>query len=215
LNQKTIGDAYPLPNISEILDQLGSAKYFSVFDLAQGFHQIPMCPKDSPKTAFSTPYGHFEYKRMPFGLKNAPTTFQRLMDSVLTGLQDNELFVYLDDILVYARSLDEHKIKISRLMTKLRNANLRLQPNKCEFLRHEVSYLGHKISENGVKPDPEKIKAVQNFPIPRNQKNVKQFLGLVGYYRRFISNFSKLAKPLTDLLKKDKEFKWTETQNQN
>ncbi|CAL1680994.1 unnamed protein product [Lasius platythorax] len=152
LNEKTIGDAYPLPNINEILDQLGSAKYFSIFDLAQGFHQIPMDEKDTPKIAFTTPYGHYEYLRMPFGLKNTPATFQRVMDNVLTGLQGIELFVYLDDIVVYARSLEEHKIKISRLMDRLRNANLLLQPEKCQFLRHEVAYLGHIIGSDGVRP---------------------------------------------------------------
>jgi len=208
LNEKTIGDAYPLPNITDILDQLGSAKYFSVLDLASGFHQIPMDPKDAPKTAFSTPYGHYQFKRMPFGLKNAPATFQRLMDNVLSGLQGNELFVYMDDIVIYARSLKEHEIKFNRLMARLREANLKLQPDKCEFLRKEVAYLGHIITEEGVKPDPSKIKAITNFPIPRNPKNIKQFLGLVGYYRRFIPQFSKIAKPLTDLLKKDKLFKW-------
>lgn len=211
LNEKTIGDAYPLPNIVEILDQLGSAKYFSIFDLAQGFHQISMAPEDQEKTAFSTPR-HYEYQRMPFGLKNAPATFQRLMDNVLTGLQGNELFVYLDDIVVYARSLEEHDVKIKELMQRLKEANLQLQPDKCQFLRHEVVYLGHIIGNDGVKSDPNKIKAVEHFPIPRNYKNIKQFLGLVGYYRRFIKDFSKIAKPLTDLLKKDKSFIWTSSQ---
>lgn len=213
LNEKTVGDAYPLPNITEILDQLGSAKYFSTFDLAQGFHQIPMAREDASKTAFSTPYGHYEYTRMPFGLKNAPATFQRLMDSVLMGLQGTELFVYLDDIVVYARSLDEHEAKLARLMNRLRAVNLKLQPDKCEFLRKEVAYLGHVIGEDGVKPDPGKVKAIKEFPAPKNHKNIKQFLGLAGYYRRFIPNFSKLAKPLSDLLKKDKPFVWTTMQD--
>lgn len=214
LNEKTIGDAYPLPNIVEILDQLGSAKYFSVFDLASGFHQIPMHESDAPKTAFSTPHGHYEFNRMPFGLKNAPATFQRLMDQVLTGLQGNELFVYLDDIVIYARSLREHEIKFNKLADRLRKANLKLQPDKCEFLRREVTYLGHIISEDGVKPDPKKIRSVQDFPRPRNTKNIKQFLGLAGYYRRFIPNFSKTARPLTELLKKDTPFTWADTQEQ-
>jgi len=137
LNEKTIGNAYPLPNITDILDQLGNAKYFSVLDLASGFHQIPIDPKDAAKTAFSTSYEHHQFKRMPFGLENAPATFQRLMDNVLTGLQGNELFVYMDDIVIYARSLKEHEIKFNRLMARLRDANLKLQPDKCEFLRKE------------------------------------------------------------------------------
>jgi transposase InsO family protein len=212
LNEKTLGDAYPLPNITDILDQLGSAKYFSVFDLASGFHQIPMAVNDAAKTAFSTPYGHYEFKRMPFGLRNAPATFQRLMDRVLSGLQGIELFVYLDDIVIYSSSLTEHARKFNKLAERLRAANLRLQPDKCEFLRKEVTYLGHVIGEAGVKPDPNKIKAVKSFPRPKNAKNVKQFLGLAGYYRRFINNFSKAAKPLTSLLKKDEPFLWQEAQ---
>jgi len=214
LNEKTIGDAYPLPNISDILDQLGAAKYFSVLDLASGFHQIPMNPAHAHKTAFSTPHGHYEFTRMPFGLKNAPATFQRLMDQVLSGLQGAELFVYMDDIVIYASSLREHDVKIQKLMNRLRNANLLLQPDKCEFLRREVAYLGHVIGNNGVRPNPEKTAAVKNFPIPRNAKNIKQFLGLAGYYRRFIPNFSGVSKPLTSLLKKNIPFTWKTEQQE-
>ncbi|KMQ82914.1 enzymatic polyprotein endonuclease reverse [Lasius niger] len=214
LNEKTVGDAYPLPNITDILDQLGSAKYFSVLDLASGFHQISMTSKDAPKTAFSTPYGHYQFKRMQFGLKNAPATFQRLMDNVLSGLQGNELFVYMDDIVIYARSLKEHEVKFNKLMQRLRTANLKLQPDKCEFLRHEVAYLGHIIGADGVKPDPNKIKSIAEFPTPKTEKNIKQFLGLAGYYRRFIPQFSKTAKPLTDLLKKNNTFNWQQRQSE-
>lgn len=210
LNEKTTGDAYPLPNISDILDQLGGAKYFSVLDLASGFHQIPMDPKDAHKSAFSTPYGHYQFSRMPFGLRNAPATFQRLMDNVLSGLQGIELLVYMDDIVIYASSLREHDIKIDKLMKRLREANLTLQPDKCEFLRHEVAYLGHIITDDGVRPDPQKIVAVKTFPIPRSLKSVRQFLSLAGYYRRFIAGFSEIAKPLSDLLKKNGNFCWNE-----
>ena len=212
LNKKTVPDAYPIPNINEILDQLGGAKYFSVFDLASGFHQIPMKPEDAHKTAFSTPYGHYEFKRMPFGLCNAPATFQRLMDHTLTGLQGTEMFVYLDDIVLYASSLTEHLIKFKKLANRLREANLKLQPTKCKFLRKEVAYLGHVITEEGVKPDQNKIQAVQNYPAPRTPKGIKEFLGLTGYYRRFIPEFSKTARPLTSLLKKDVSFDWGPSQ---
>lgn len=215
LNEKTIGDAYPLPNILEILDQLGAAKYFSIFDLSSGFHQIPMEPEDAYKTAFSTPYGHYQFSRMPFGLKNAPATFQRLMDHVLAGLQGAEMFVYLDDIVIYARSLQEHETKYRKLVKRLRTANLKLQPDKCEFLRKEIIYLGHSIGEDGVKPDPQKLQAVREFPPPRTARQIKQFLGLVGYYRRFVPSFSKLAKPLTDLLKKEASFLWDKKQQQS
>jgi hypothetical protein len=157
LNDKTIGDAYPLPNITEILEQLGSAKYFSVFDLALGFHQIPMHESDAQKTAFSTPHGHYHFNRMPFGLKNASAIFQRLMDQILSGLQGTDMFVYLDDIL-YASSLTEHQSKFNKLTERLRKAYPKLQPDKCEFLRKEVNYLGRIISEHGVKLHAKKYK---------------------------------------------------------
>jgi len=147
-----------------------------------------MHESDAQKTAFNTPHRHYHLNRMPFGLKNTPTTFQRFMDQVLSGLQGTDMFVYLDDIVQYASSMTEHQLKFNKLAERLRKANLKLQPDKCEFLRKEVIYLGHVISENGVKPDPKKIQAVKEFPWPRNSKNIKQFLGLVGYYRRFIPN---------------------------
>lgn len=212
LNEKTIGDSYPLPNIVDIFDQLGQAKYFSTFDLASGFHQILLDKQDTHKTAFSTPHGHYEFVRMPFGLCNAPATFQRLMDTVLTGLQGVELFVYLDDIVIYAKDLQEHREKYNKLIHRLREANLKLQPEKCTFLSREVAYLGHILNEEGIKPDEKKLVAVKAFPTPKDQKNIRQFLGLAGYYRRFIPNFSAIAQPLTHLLKKDKEFLWQEGQ---
>lgn len=212
LNDITIGDSYPLPNITDILDKLGHSIYFTTLDLASGFHQIELDPKDIPKTAFSTPYGHYEFLRMPFGLKNAPATFQRAMDSVLYGLQGERCFVYLDDIVIFASSLHEHEQKLTEVFERLRQHGLKIQPDKCEFLRKEVAYLGHIISNEGVKPNPEKVQAVQNFPIPKSCKDIKSFLGLAGYYRRFIINFSKLMKPLTSLLKKDVPFLWGESQ---
>ena len=208
LNDKTIGDAHPLLNITEILDMLGGAKYFSIFDLASGFHQIKMSTKDRHKTAFSTATGHYHYVRMLFGLKNAPATFQRLMNLVLLGLQDSELLVYLDDVIIFASSLNEHEIKVKRLFDRLLGAKLSLQPDKCEFLATEVQYLGHIIDENGVRPDTKKTIAVKNFPTPKNQTNIRQFLGLAGYYRRFIEGFSATARPLSELLKKNTPYVW-------
>ena len=182
INKKIVGDAYPLPNITEILDQLGVAKYFRVLDLASGFHQIEVELADRHKTAFSTPFGHYQFSRMPFGLNDAPATFQRLMDRVLTGLQGIEMFVYMDDIVIYAKSLKEHDEKSENLLGRSETAGIVLQPDKCRFLCKEIGYLGHVIFEVGVKPDLQKIEAVSKFPCPKGCKNVKQFLGLAEYF---------------------------------
>jgi len=195
LNEKTHSDAYPLPNIEEILDQLGNARYFSAFDLASGFYQIPMNSKDRHKTAFSTPNGHYEFLRMPQGLKNSPSSFQRLMDSILKDLIGKGLcFVYLDDIIIFGKTLLEHNQKMRIFLERIENAQLKLQPDKCEYLKPELQYLGHVITKDGVKPNPEKCKSVREFPTPKNQKNVKQFLGLSGYYRKFIPDYTVVGR---------------------
>ncbi|CAK1583272.1 unnamed protein product [Parnassius mnemosyne] len=194
LNDITVSESYPLPLITDLLDQLGHSKYFTTLDLASGFHQIKMDPKDAPKTGFtistnSSMSGHYEFTRMPFGLKNAPSTFQRLMNTVLSGLQGLHCYVYLDDCIIYSHNLNEHMEKLKLVFNKLREYNLKLQPDKCEFLRREVTYLGHIITDKGVSPNPEKVKAVSQFPIPKSPKETKFFQGLIGYYRRFIDNF--------------------------
>jgi hypothetical protein len=210
LNDVTIGDSFPIPVISEVLDALGNSKYFSTIDCASGFLQVPVKPEDQAKTAFSTPQGHYEYKRMPFGLKGAPSTFQRLMNSVLSGIQGIKCLVYLDDILIFGETLQIHNDKLRAVLDRMRQHNLKLQPDKCEFLRKVVSYLGHIITSDGVKPDERKIEAVKNFPVPTTTQQLKGFLGLAGYYKRFIPNFSKIAKPLTELLKKNTPYIWNE-----
>ena len=206
LNQETVNDKYPLPNISDILDQLGSCEYFTTLDLASGFHQIEINPKDIPKTAFSVENGHYEFKRMPFGLKNAPSTFQRVMDSILLGINNERCLVYMDDIIIYSATLHQHIARLKEVFSRLRKANLKIQPDKCEFLRKEVAYLGHIITKDGVKPNPSKVDVIINYPIPKNPKDIKSFLGIVGFYRRFIPNFAKVSKPLTRLLQKDVPF---------
>ena len=210
LNAKTVGNPYPLPDITEILDQLGQAKYFSCLDLAMGYHQIDMDTRDIYKTAFSTKEGHWAY-RMPFGLKTVPATFQRVMNIALSGLTGTRCFVFLDDIVIYANSLANHNRKLRDVFRRLRK-NLKLQPEKREFLRTEITFLGHKISERGVEPDTRKVEAIENFPKPNTVRQLKSFMGLKGYYRRFVPQFSKIAAPLHKLLKKDAKFAWGEDQ---
>lgn len=210
INDLTAGDAYPLPNIDGILQQLGNTSYFSVIDMAEGFNQVAMTPGDEQKTAFSSPYGHYHYRVMPFGLKGAPARFQRLMDTVLIGLQGIKCFIYLDDLVVYGQTLKEHNEKLVEIFQRFRKYNLKVQTQKCHFLEDEIVYLGHTITKNGVLPNPEKIKVVENYPVPQTTKEVKQFVALCSYYRKFVKDFSKIAHPLTKLLKQDQKFEWTE-----
>ncbi|KAL0820853.1 hypothetical protein ABMA28_005522 [Loxostege sticticalis] len=207
LNEKTIDDKYPIPNINDLFDKLGNSCYFSTIDLASGYHQIEVKKEDRPKTAFTTQFGHYEFKRMPFGLKTAPATFQRAMDNVLRGLQGEHCLVYLDDIIVFSLSLEEHINKLKIVFETLRKSNFKVQLDKSEFFKKEVLYLGHTITKDGLKPNEDKVLAVLNYPIPKTIKEIKAFLGLIGYYRRFIKDFSKITKPLTNCLKKNKSIK--------
>lgn len=201
LNQKTISDRYPMPEISNILDQLGGNKYFSTLDLASGFHQIQMNPKDVEKTAFSVNYGKYEFVRMPFGLKNAPAIFQRAMNDVLREHIGKRCYVYIDDVVVFGRTLEEHNENLRIVLQTLQKANLKVQLDKSEFIHTSIEFLGYIISDNGIKPNEKKIEAIRNFPVPKDLKQLRGFLGLVGYYRRFVRDFAKLAKPLTNLLR--------------
>lgn len=203
LNEKTVDDKYPMPQIEDILDHLGKSVYFTTLDLKSGFHQIEMDPKHREKTAFSTDKGHFEFSRMPFGLKNAPATFQRAMNNILGDYIGTICYVYLDDIVIVGRNLKEHLENLGLVLKRLSEFNLKIQLDKCEFLRKEAEFLGHIISADGVKPNPEKVEKILNWPIPKTEKEIKQFLGLAGYYRRFIKDFSKITRNMTKYLKKD------------
>ena len=203
LNDITIGNNYPNPVISKILDALGMSKYFSTFVCASGFPRVAVKQEDQPKTDFSTREGHFQYTRKPFGLKGAPATFQRLMTTILSGIQGIKCLVYLDDVVVFGEDLRIHNARIREVSSGIRKYNMKLQPDKFEFLRMEVSYLGHVIGQTGVRPDERRIEDVKDYPQPKTTRELKGFLGLAGYYRRFIPNFSRIAKPLTEILKKD------------
>ena len=163
LNKVTIDDKHPLPCINKILDKLGKAQYFISLDLANGFYQIQMNEDDIPKTAFSTDTGHYEFLRMPFGLKNAPATFQRVMNNILRGLQNEICFVYLDDVIIFSTSLQEHLDKLRKVFNRLQSSKFKIQLDKSEFLRKEVQYLGHIVSKDGVKPNPEKLFNSKNY----------------------------------------------------
>lgn len=203
LNNITVDDKFPMPNIDSLFDKLGRAQYFSTIDLAKGFHQIKMEDRDIQKTAFSTPLGHFEYIRMPFGLKNAPSTFQRLMNYVLRDYINKICVIYMDDILVFSSSLDEHLNSLAKIFAALNEHNLKVQMNKCSFLARQTQFLGHIVTPSGLKPCQSKIEAINGVPVPRTVKQIKSFLGLTGYYRKFIRNYSSIAGPMIKYLKKD------------
>lgn len=171
--------------------------------MAKGFHQVLVKEEDRFKTAFSTPHGHYEYLRMPFGLKNAPSTFQRLINSVLRKYINKICVVYMDDILVFSTGIEEHYNNLRTIFKALRKANLKLQIDKCNFLKKETEYLGHVLTKEGVKPNPEKIKNILSLKLPKTQKQIKSFLGVSGYYRKFIKDYAKISQPLTKYLKKD------------
>ncbi|KAI7934843.1 hypothetical protein MJO29_016106 [Puccinia striiformis f. sp. tritici] len=199
LNSVTKRDRHPLPLIQECFDSLKNAKYFTKIDLQQGFHQMKISPEDVPKTAFGTKYGHFEWSVMPFGLVNAPSTFQRMMTHVLREYIDDFVQVYLDDILIYSASEEEHLQHVKLVLEVLRKEELRCSGHKCSFGLEEIQYVGHLVSHNSIRPMPEKLDAIKDWPRPSNVHDVRLFLGLCGYYRRYVRNFAKIASPLHDL----------------
>ncbi|CAF3396631.1 unnamed protein product, partial [Rotaria sp. Silwood2] len=201
LNAMTIRDAYPIPRIDDTLDSLQEAKFISTLDLRTGYWQVQMDDKSREKTAFITHKGLFEFKVMPYGLTNAPATFQRLMDTVLAGLKWQCCLVYIDDIIIYSPTFEQHIEDLKRVFEALRSANLTLKTPKCHFCRRETKYLGHIITSDGVKPDPDLVKSVVDFPRPQTIREVQSFLGLTGYYRRFIQNYARIAEPLIKQLR--------------
>ncbi|KAJ9523734.1 hypothetical protein QJQ45_020170 [Haematococcus lacustris] len=203
LNRITIKNKYPLPRVDNLLDRLHGATIFSKIDLRQGYHQIRIAPEDIPKTAFRTRYGHFEFTVMPFGLCNAPATFQRLMNDIFRQELDDCVIVYLDDILIFSRTQEEHAQHLRRVLSLLQQHKLYAKLSKCEFGLSQTEFLGHIITSTGIACDPKKVAAVESWPTPQTVHDVRSFLGLANFYRRFVKNFSDIAAPITALTQAD------------
>ncbi|XP_040262454.1 uncharacterized protein LOC120978250, partial [Bufo bufo] len=201
LNDKTVTDAYPMPRMDELLDRISAGKYLTTIDLCKGYWQIPLAEDAIPKSAFITPFGLYQFRVMPFGMKNAPATFQRMVDQLLRGLQSFAC-AYLDDIAIHSDTWEAHLEHVGVVLDRIRGAGLTLKPDKCHLGMAEVQYLGHRVGCGKQRPEPAKIEAVANWPTPHTKTQVMAFLGTAGYYRRFVPDYSALAKPLTDLTKK-------------
>ena len=209
LNEVMVKDSYPLPRVDDT-DALVGAQWFSTLDMKSGYHQVEMAEEDKAKTAFSFGQGLWQFKVMAFGLCNAPASFERLMEQVLKGLYWRTALVYLDDIIVIGKTFEQELERLAEVFRRFRDANLKLSPKKCLLFQREVPFLGHIVSQHGVRTDPQKVSAVEQWPTPRNVRDVRSFLGLCTYYRRFVQNFASIAAPLHRLTKKGQQFQWTE-----
>ena len=211
VNECVLKNSHPLPRIDDTLDALSGARYFSNVDLKAGYFQIPVAEKDRPKTAFSFPGGGlWQFKRMPMGMSNSAPVFERLMEKVLSGLTWKICLVYLDDIIIFSKSFESHIENLQEVFLRLREANLKLSPKKCHFFQKKVKFLGHVVSEEGVATDPAKIQAVKDWPVPKTVKEVRSYLGLTSYYRKFIYQYADKAKCLYKVTEKNQKFCWTE-----
>ena len=215
LNRVTIKNRYPLPRIDDLFDQLRGVCVFSKIDLRSGYYQLKIRSDDVPKTAFRIRYGHYEFLVMPFGLTNAPAAFMGLMNKIFQDYLDRFVIVFIDDILVYSRTKEEHVRHLSLVLKKLREHRLYAKFSKCQFWLKQVAFLGHVISAQGIQVDPQKIAVMESWEQPRTVTEVRSFLGLAGYYRRFVKDFSVIALPLTRLTRKEVKFEWDENCEQS
>ena len=210
LNLVTKQNANPLPRVDDLLDALNGYSIFSTLDLRSGYWQVSMCPEDREKTAFMTPHGLFEFLRMPYGLSTAPATFSRAISIVLSGLTYETCLCYFDDVIIFSKDMQQHCERLSTVLQRFRSQNMRVKASKCSFGCDNVVYLGHSVSKYGIHTDPSKIKAIQDLARPSTLEELRSFLGLAGYYRRFIPRFATITSPLTELTKKGVKFVWTE-----
>lgn len=215
LNKVTIKNRYPLPRIDDLFDQLQGAKVFSKIDLRSGYHQLRVKASDVEKTAFRTRYGHYKFLVMPFGVTNAPTAFMDLMNRVFKEYLDEFVIVFIDDILIYSKNKEDHDNHLRLVLQRLREKELYGKFKKCEFWLEQVSFLGHVINGDGIKVDLQKIEAVESWPRPKTVTEIRSFLGLAGYYRKFVKDFSKIALPLTELTRKKVPFEWTDSRERS
>ena len=214
LNQVTKVDAYPLPHIEDSLNTLGGAMFFCSLDRASGYWQVEMDAEDREKTAFITQAGLYEFRVMPFGLVNAPATFERLMERVLREIAWSECLVYLDDILVFGPDFETMLARLESVLDRLGAAGLKLKAKKCQIFQEEIPFLGHIVSAVGIVADPAKCHQVQDWPVPRDLHEVQSFVRLCSYYRRHIQGFTELAAPLYELVTEGTDFEWTERRNE-
>jgi hypothetical protein len=201
LNERTIKDSYALPRVEEILDCLAGSQYFSVLDMKSGYYQVEIAEEHKERTAFTVgPLGFYEYNRLPFGLTNSPATYQRLMQDILGDLHLKTCLIYLDDIIIFARTFEEHLERLEQVMQRINEAGLKLAPKKCRLFFERVVYVGHEVSKDGIAPDPEKTRCIRDWPEPQTPEEVRKFLGFAGYYRKFVKDFARIAAPLSALM---------------
>lgn len=210
LNRITIKDRYPLPLIDDQLDKLGKAQFFTTLDMASGFHGIPVEENSIEKTAFVTPDGHYEWLRVPFGVSNGPSTFQWAVNTALGALKQNIALVYIDDIIIPSMNITEGLERLDLVLKALDDAGFTLNLKKCKFLQTEIEYLGRVVSKDGIRPGNAKVEALTHAPIPKNIKQVRQLMGLAGYFRKYVPEFATKTACITDLLRKDIHFLWSE-----
>jgi hypothetical protein len=209
-NKVIVKNKYPLPRIDDLFDQLKYAKIFSKIDVRSRYHQVRIKDEDINKTTFRTRYGHYEFTVVPFGLSNAPTVFMCMMNGVFKDYLDKFVIVFLDEILVYSKSEEEHEQHMRMVLQVLREHQLYAKLSNCSFYQDQFHYLGHIILKDGIAVDPEKIEAIREWLAPNNMTEVRSFMGLAGYYIRFIIGFSRITHPITSLKRKENEFQWIE-----